>query len=417
MTHGKTQSLRFAIVATVVGNTLEWFDLALVGVLAPLFAQLFFPPNSSPSYPLLFFALSAFARPIGGFVFGRLGDRSGRKNALVRTVMLMTVPVFLLALLPSYNEIKDLAIVVLAIVCLLQGFSIGGEFPGSIVFLVETAPKKLRGYVGSFAYFGALLGMLISSSDLYFIDKNTTGSYFDMWGWRFPFIIGTVLGVIAIFFRMALRETPIFKEEMKTGAIIKSPVLTSFKHSKQLILGLWIFMLDAVGFNLIIIFSSHYFTTVLGLTLRQAFLINAFTVSCALIAIPIAGKLSNHWGAYKLSRWAASAMVVLVFPLYLMMNPQTLWTIYFAQGVLAVLLSLYLANLPAIVADLFPPPVRYSSAAIVTNFSVALFGGTAPLLVAYLIDHTKFHPLPALYIIAGALISLFALRKQALLFR
>ncbi len=407
----KTQSLRFVIGATVIGNTLEWFDFALVGALAPLFAHLFFPPGSSESYPLFFFALSALARPIGGFVFGRLGDRGGRRNALIKTVMLMTIPVFLLAIMPSYEQIGGAAVAILAIVCLLQGFSTGGEFPGSIVFLVESSPSKIRGYVGSFAYFGALLGMLFSVLDLYFV-KKTTGTNFEAWGWRLPFIVGTVLGILAVFFRTALEETPVFKEEVKTGAILKSPVFTSFKHTKQLVTGLMIFMLDAVGFNLIFVFSSYYFTTILGLALKQAFLINTFTVFVALISIPFAGKISNYLGFYKLSKWAAVAMIVLALPLYLMMNPQQLWTIYFAQAVLALLLSLYLANLPAIIADIYPAPIRYSSCALVTNFSVALFGGTAPLLASFFITHTKISCFPALYLIAGALISLFALNSK-----
>jgi MHS family proline/betaine transporter-like MFS transporter len=369
-------NLKLAIGATVLGNILEWYDFALMGMLAPLFSHLFFSEGFSLTHPLFFFTIGSFFRPIGGFIFGYLGDKSGRKTALIKTIMLMTVPVFIISVLPSYAEIGITATFVLGLVCVLQGICTGGEFPGSIVFLIETSPVKKRGFVGSWAYFGALLGMLLSALDLYLIDSHLSATDFESWGWRLPFVLGTLLGISGIILRRLLHETPIFEREKRAGDLLKDPLVTSFqKHKKTLLKGLGIFMLDAVGFNLIIVFSSSYFTETLKLSLTQAFALNTYTILMALILIPFAGKLSNRFGYLRLSKWSLWAMILFVHPLYLLMDPQALWTLFVAQGCLALLLSLYLVNLPTLVCLLFPPQVRYSSCAVVTNFSVALFGG------------------------------------------
>lgn len=411
MTHSVSpKNLRLAIGATVLGNILEWYDFALMGMLAPLFSRLFFADGFSLSHPLFFFAIGSFFRPIGGMIFGYLGDKSGRKVALIKTIILMTIPVFIISILPSYAQIGITATLIMCLICIFQGICTGGEFPGSIVFLIETAPKKKQGYVGCWAYFGALLGMLLSALDLYCIDSNLSRADFESWGWRLPFVVGTILGIAGILLRRMLHETPAFLKEKKAGDLLYDPLFTSFqKYKKVLLKGLGIFILDAVGFNLIIVFSSTYFAETLKLSLKEVFAINTFTILVALVLIPFAGKLSNHYGCLRLSKWALWAMILLAFPLYQLMDPQALWTIYSAQAGLALLLALYLANLPALICKLFPPQVRYSSCALVTNFSVALFGGTAPLCALYFIERFGCTIFPSFYLIAAALLSLLSL--------
>ncbi len=407
-----SSKLQFIVTATVLGNMLEWFDFALFGMMAPLFGELFFAAQerSNIDLPFLFFALSAAARPIGGIVFGYLGDRTGRKTALVRTIVLMTLPILLIGVLPSYLEIGHLATLFLALFCLFQGFCIGGEFPGSIVFLTEMSPPKLRGYIGSWAYFGVLFGMSFAALDVYVLTSSLSKADFQDWGWRLPFFFGAILGIIGIFLRRMLHETPAFQEAKEVGRLVHKPLMASVRmHRPQLVRGIGILLADAVGFNLIIVFCSSYFLHTLQLSASQSFLLNAYTVTVGLAVMPFAGKLSSRVGPHRLVRWALGLLCVVSLPLYLLMS--TLPGIFVAQGLLVALLALYLCNLPAIFHDLFPTEVRYSCTGLVINFSVALFGGTTPLLVNYLLEKTSWAPLPGLYLAGAAVISLFSVRK------
>jgi len=401
-----SSKLQFIVTATVLGNMLEWFDFALFGMMAPLFGELFFAKDewANIDLPFLFFALSAAARPIGGIVFGWLGDRSGRKTALVRTIVLMTLPILLIGVLPSYVEIGRMATLFLALFCLFQGFCIGGEFPGSIVFLTEMSPPKLRGYIGSWAYFGVLFGMSFAALDIYVLTSSLSKGDFQAWGWRLPFFFGAMLGIIGIFLRRMLHETPAFQEVKQAGGLVNKPLTDSVRqHGRQLLRGMGILLADAVGFNLIIVFCSSYFLYTLKLSSAQSFLLNAYTVTVGLAVMPFAGKLSSWLGPNRLVRWALGILCVSAVPLYLLMH--TLPGIFIAQGLLVALLALYLSNLPALFHDLFPTEVRYSCTGLVINCSVALFGGTTPLFVNYLLNKTQWPALPGVYLAVAAGIS------------
>jgi MHS family proline/betaine transporter-like MFS transporter len=406
--------LRFVVAATVIGNLLEWFDFALFGMMAPLFAHLFFAKEeASVDLPFLFFALSAAARPIGGIVFGYLGDRSGRKTALVRTIVLMTIPILLIGILPSYVQIGSAATFLLACFCFFQGFCMGGEFPGSIVFLEETAPPKLRGYVGSWAYFGVLFGMCLGAIDIYLLQENLSKEDFEAWGWRLPFLFGAILGLMGIFLRRLLHETPIFQEAKTIGHLVQRPLADSIqKHWKTLLQGVGIMLVDAIGFNLIIVFCTSYFIHHLSLSAKTSFILNAFTVAVGLLTIPFAGKLSSRIGPVRLIQWALGALFFGAFPLYFLITSGSLLWIFIGQGLLVALLAGYLCNLPAILCKLFPTEVRYSCCGLVINVSVALFGGTAPLFINYLLDKTEWDVVPALYLCLAALVSFYSLKKS-----
>jgi MHS family proline/betaine transporter-like MFS transporter len=409
-----SSKLQFVVGATIVGNMLEWFDFALFGMMAPLFATLFFSKeDASVDLPFLFFALSAAARPIGGIVFGYMGDRLGRKTALLRTIVLMTIPIFLIGILPSYVQIGGAATVFLAIFCFFQGFCMGGEFPGSVVFLVESSPPKLRGYIGSWAYFGVLFGMCLGAVDIYILNQSLSASDFKAWGWRLPFFFGAILGLIGIFLRRLLHETPLFQEAKTASQLVNKPFTASLqKHKKELLQGLGIMVADAVGFNLIIVFCTSYFIHHLHLSAKLSFLLNAYTVIVGMLAIPLAGKLSSRIGPVRLIQMALAALFFGALPLYLLIASGTIFWIFIGQGLLVALLASYLCNLPAIICKLFPTEVRYSCCALIINFSVAIFGGTTPLLINYLLDKTEWHFMPALYLMVAAVISFYSLKKS-----
>jgi MFS transporter, MHS family, proline/betaine transporter len=407
-------NLRFIIGATVIGNMLEWYDFALFGFLVPLFATLFFSDVSSISAiakPYFFFAIGAFARPIGGFIFGYIGDKWGRKRALIYSIVFMTLPVFMIAILPTYAQLGVSVIVILTTACVMQGLCTGGDFPGSVVFLVESSPPQKRGFTGCWAYFGTFLGMLIATGDLYFLDLFLKGQKFENWGWRLPFFAGALLGFTGIFLRRMLHETPVFEKAKHMGHLLKEPLIYSLqKYKKLILLGIGVFMLDAVGFNIVIIFFIAYLKRVLAFGFAMAFAVNAFSITIALICLPIFGKISSRFSSILLARFATLATAIFVVPLYLLMNGGAMWMVFTAQGCLIMLLTLYLSTIPLIISELFPTPVRYSCVAISCNVCIALFGGSAPFFAIYLIEKTEIAILPGLYIMAASLVSYGSLR-------
>lgn len=229
----RSARLHFAITASVIGNALQWFDFSLFGMMLPLFMRLFFPTENT-SFFLILYAIGVCARPIGGLVFGYMGDTRGRKIAIVRTIIFMTIPILLVALLPTYSQIGIAASFLLTILYLFQGFCVGGEFPGTIVFILESAPPKMRGFVGIWPYFGASLGILLVSLDIFWIEQNLSPEALESWGWRLPFFLGTIVGVIGTIMRHFLHETPLFQEAQHVGHLLHKPILDSFQNHKKL---------------------------------------------------------------------------------------------------------------------------------------------------------------------------------------
>jgi MHS family proline/betaine transporter-like MFS transporter len=407
-----SSKLQYAIIATILGNMLQWFDFSLFGMMLPIFTTLFFPGKES-SFFFVLFAFGAFARALGGLFFGYLGDTLGRKSALVGTILFMTIPISLVAILPPYKEIGITAGILLGILYVFQGFCVGGEFPGSIVFLEESAPPNKRGSIGSWSYFGVTLGMLLVAIDLYELNRNLSSENLQNWGWRFPFYMGAIIGVIGALMRHYLKETPIFQEARQTGQILKKPLADTFRmHKKALLTGMAIYLLDVIGFNLILIYSGYYFSNQFKLDLHQSFKINMMSVLILLIFIPIMGKFGNRIGNHRLAKISAICMFVFAYPLYWILGQNTLAAIYSAQGILVFILASYVCNMPVILFELYPTKVRYTCVGVAINFSVALFGGTCPILIHYLINLTGLSILPSFYLMIAAAISFFTLRIQ-----
>src|SRR5215813_981461 len=219
---GRPSGMRRTVLAGMLGNAMEWYDYGLYGYLSPILATLFFPsrdPLTSLTATFGVFAAGFLMRPLGAVAFGHLGDRLGRKKALVISVGLMAVPTGLIGLLPTYAQAGSLAAVLLVVLRLLQGFSVGGEFTGSILFLVEHAPPARRGFIGSWAGFstnaGCLLGSGVGALLVTVLGRQAVAE----WAWRLPFLLGAVLGVAGLFLRLGVEETPRFQSLAKSEGV------------------------------------------------------------------------------------------------------------------------------------------------------------------------------------------------------
>lgn len=410
--HRTTPKQRFIILATILGNSLEWFDFILFGMMAPFFITLFFPESLRQSpylYPALM-ALVAIARPIGGFIFGTMGDKKGRKFALVRTICFMIIPLFLAALLPSYEKIGLTAAFLFIFMFLLQGISLGGEFPGAVVFLVESAKKETLGYIGSFAYFGIFIGIFFAMIEVNLLNSEVTTEGLRAGEWRLPFFLSGMLGIVVLLLRRLLKETPFFEEAKHYGCLLKEPLFNTFhKYKKMIFVGMGLMIMDTVGFNLILIYSSFYYASVLHLSNFQSSLVQLFTISLFLITILLAGRLSDFVGVRRFAKWVLWMLFCLASPIYILMGCKIYWLLFISQGALAVLIASYFSVLPVLVSTLFPIEVRYSGTATAMNFAIAIFGGIGPFIMVRVIEQFQTPLWPSLYLMIGCAISLLSL--------
>jgi MFS family permease len=412
LSHRITSKQQFVILATILGNSLEWFDFILFGMLAPFFVSLFFPESTGHSpylYPALL-ALVAIARPIGGFIFGSMGDKKGRKVALVRTICFMIIPLFLAAILPSYKEIGLTAAFLFSFMFVLQGISLGGEFPGAVVFLVESAKKETLGYIGSFAYLGIFIGIFFATIEVYLLKGETIPRDLQIAGWRLPFFLSGMIGIFVFLLRRLLRETPFFEEAKHYGCLLKEPLFNAFhKYKKAIFVGIGLMIMDTVGFNLVLLYSSFYFNSVLHLSYFRTSLLNFFTISMFLITILIAGRLSDYIGIRRFAKWVLWILFFLAAPIYFSMEWKIYWLLFLSQGVLALFIASYFSVLPALVCSLFPIEVRYSGSATAINFAIAIFGGLGPFIMTFVLGQFYSPLWPTVYLMSGCALSLFSL--------
>ncbi len=405
---------QFVITATCIGSTLEWFEFALFGMMAPFMIDVFLPTGTQATtliYPSLL-TLSIIARPIGGFVFGRMGDRKGRKFALLRTIVCMIIPLLVTALLPSYNQIGITALFLLAFVFTLQGFSMGGEFPGSAVFLVESAKRNTHGYFGSWIYFGAFLGMLLAAIEVHVLNNYVSHEAFVEWGWRFTFFLSALIATFALFLRRMLHETHFFEEAKEYGHLDKEPLFDTFhKYKKALLYGIGLVCMETAGFNLLILFATPYYTKTLNIPYNQVTIIQLFIISLLVIVTPFIGKASVRIGSKRLSKIALYGLILTPLPIYYLITYKIFWMILVGQGIIAIFFATYISNLPALICSLFPVKVRYSAVATAMNLSILIFAILGIALITFFIHHSDSLLWPSYYWIGASLLSLLCLTR------
>lgn len=396
------------IVPGIVGNVLEWYDFSLYGYFAPLIAQLFFPTHSKTLSLIAtfgIFAVGFLMRPLGAVVFGHFGDRYGRKKTLAFAVILMAVPTVLIGLLPTYAVAGIWAGILLTICRLLQGLAVGGEFSGSIVYIIEHAPANYRGFYGSLAMFSAFAGLLLGSAVGALVSGITAGTEFAAYAWRIPFLFGIVLGFVGLYLRLGMPETPNFNALLTSGRTLKNPLMTALKQHPALMLkATGLVFLPAMGFYLLFVYLSSYFTLYLKLPLHTALIINSVNMAVITLAIPFAGYLSDKVGRKPVLFTGALAMFLFAYPLFLLLGQATIVTTIIAQAIFALIASFCYAAIPATLVEMFATDIRYSAMSLPYNLANTIFGGTAPLMATFLITMTGTILAPSFYLIFAAVV-------------
>ncbi|MEM7444822.1 MAG: MFS transporter [Pseudomonadota bacterium] len=400
------------VVASNAGNVLEWYDFFIFAYLAPYLSDEFFP-SSDPFAGLIqtygVFALGYFARPIGGVIFGYLGDRFGRRLALRVSIVSMMVPTTLIAVVPTHQDIGTLAALLLIALRIIQGMSVGGEQGGSICYLVEVSPPGRKGLIGSLAYTGSVFGILLGSFVVLVAKSSFTSEEMHDWAWRIPFLGAILLGLIGLWVRRHLHETDDFLMAQERGQLTKQPLAHLFTEAPFGVLKMiGVILYTTVSFYTVFAwlptYASHFGS---GLQLDPQ-LINTVALLVLLCCLPIGGHLADRLGYKRVLIVPAFIGAILIVPIFLAAEAGSESLLMGLIMLFAVNMAMANGALPIAITDLMPAHLRFTGVAVTMNIEVAVFGGTVPLIATWLIATTGNQSAPAWYLIAISLVSILA---------
>lgn len=369
--------------AAFVGTALEWYDYYLFGTAAALvFNRLFFTDMDATAALLAAFAtfgVGFAARPIGAILFGYIGDRFGRRPALLITIIMIGIATGLIGVLPDFGSIGLAAPVLLAVLRLVQGLAVGGEWGGAVTMAVEHAPVEKRGRFAALVQIGSPVGTLLSSGAFALVLMLDSES-FDAWGWRIPFLLAFPLLLVALYIRVKVEESPIFKDLLEQEDVSKIPAFDVFRFAwRRLLVAVMSALLGVGGFYMITTFVVSYGTNTLEVD-RQVMVNATMIAAVAQIFVTIyAGRLSEKIGPGKVTMWGGLLTAIAAFPLFWLIDTRSPLAITVAITVGIMLVALAYAVSGALLTELFPAKMRYSGVALGYNIAGAT-SGFMPLL-------------------------------------
>jgi MHS family proline/betaine transporter-like MFS transporter len=374
----------------------------------------FFPDTGGSGllYSLTAFSVAFVVRPIGGVLLGLLGDRIGRKRILSATIIMMAAATFSIGLIPSYASIGIWAPILLFAARLVQGLSAGGEYSGASTFISESSPDRRRGFLASFLEFGTVSGFVVGAGLVTALTAVLGDDAMQQWGWRVPFLLAGPLGLIGLWLRLHLPETPAFQrthsEERRRSARTRFQDVIVHQWRTVLLAIAVVLALDVTNY-LVLSYMPNYLSGTLGYDTTHSLLLTVVTMLVMLVAIPLVGRLSDRIGRRPVLAAACLGYLVLSVPALGLMQRGTGWTILAGLLLLGLCQTLFIGTTPSALPEMFPTPDRYSGMALAFNLAASLFGGTAPMVVEYLVRRTGNNDMPAYYMMAAALIGLVAI--------
>lgn len=402
-----------AIAASAIGNATEWFDYGIYAYGLTYIAAAIFPGDTAEAilFALATFAISFLVRPLGGLVWGPLGDRIGRKSVLAITILIMAAATFCVGLVPTYETAGMFAPMLLIVLRMVQGFSTGGEYAGAATFMAEFAPAHRRGFYGSFLEFGTLAGFSLGAALMLGLDILLGPEAMAAWGWRVPFLIGAPLGLVGLYLRARVTDSPVFQEIEMAGKREASP-FTEYRHLFQnhwkalLTMSGLVIALNVVNYTLLT-YMPTYLQARIGLSHDQALIVPIIGMLFMMLFVPLAGALSDKIGRKPLWWISLIGLIIAVVPMFMLMA-QGFGAAIVGFAVLGLLYVPQLATISATFPAMLPTPVRFAGMALAYNVATSIFGGTAPAMSSWLINLTGDTLAPAYLMIAACIVGLVA---------
>jgi MHS family proline/betaine transporter-like MFS transporter len=415
------RTVKRAVIASAMGNATEWYDYGVFtsGVIATTIGTVFFPGEGASAVlkSLALVAVGFIVRPFGGAFFGPLGDKIGRQKVLAITILLMSGCTFLVGCLPTYSSggysAGIAAPILILLLRLIQGFSTGGEYGGAATFIAEYAPTKRRGFFGSFLEFGTLAGYVLGNVVVLAVTLGFSTEQLEAWAWRIPFFVALPLGIVGLYLRSKLEDTPEFQRLEKAGEKAeKAPLRETLTNNWRMILNLiGIVLLLNIADYMLLTTMPTYFTDTLKVNDTTSILIVIAVEVVQMILIAPLGALSDRIGRKPLLLTAAIGFLVLSWPSMKLMQSGSTVLLVVGFLIVAILLVLMLAVIGSTFPAMFPTRVRYGSFAIGYNVSTSIFGGTCGVVVTALIDGTGNKDWPAFYLMVAAAIAIYPIIK------
>lgn len=426
----KPEQHRRALVAGSVGNFIEWYEFGVYGFLATIIATNFFSTAGGSDLEALIrtyasFALAFFFRPVGAALFGRIGDRIGRRPTLILVLLLMSGATTAIGLLPTYATLGVAAPVLLTLIRIMQGLSAGGEFGGAVSVMTEFAPNGRRGFYGSWQSFTVALGLLFGAAVCAVLATVLSVEQLNAWGWRIPFLLALPMGLVALWLRLKLEETPSFQRversaaSTSTGAAAPAVVKPSVGETvKAIALGIGRLMgWSAAGYTFLVVIPT-YLQSSLNATFQQALTATVLANLGFAATILPAGRLSDRWGRRSVMLTGTVLIIILALPLLNVLQSDSagVATKGLAVFVAGAVVGLIAGPGPAMLSEMFPTTVRYTGLGLAYSLSNAVFSGSAGLIITALIRSTSNIDIPAYYVMLTCVVSavaLFTLRGDA----
>ena len=401
-----------ALIAGSIGNFIEWYEFAVYGFLATVIAKNFFQLEGEAGLTSLIltyasFAIAFFFRPLGAVVFGRIGDRIGRKPTLIIVLVLMTLATAAIGIVPVYASIGIAAPLIITLLRILQGLFAGGEYGGAVSLMTEFAPRGKRGLYGAWQSFTVALGLLAGAGIVALLSAFLTPEALHDWGWRIPFFLALPMGAVALWLRVSMEETPSFVQQQDKPAVAQADIAATLR---AIVMGIGRVMVwSAAGYTYLVIMPT-YLQSALHTGFNQALLIAVISnVGFALTIIP-SGILSDRIGR-RTVMIIATALLILALPLLKLLQAESSTLAVKAIVVLIAggLVGMLAGPGPAMLSEMFPTRVRYTGLGLAYSLSNAIFSGCAGLIITGLIKQTGNLDIPAYYVMATAVVSIFAL--------
>jgi metabolite-proton symporter len=395
-------SVRRVVVASLVGTSLEWYDFFIYGTAAALvFNQLFFPtfdPLVGTLLAFTTFAVGFAARPLGGIVFGHYGDKVGRKNILVATLLLMGIATFLIGLMPTYATIGAWAPILLVVLRFLQGLGLGGEWGGAVLMTLESGDRSKRGLNASWPQVGVPIGLLLANGMLSLMGAITPGEALLAWGWRVPFLISGILVLVGLWIRLTIAESPAFEQVEAKQEKAMAPIVDVLRsYPRQVLLAIGARVGVDVAFYIFVLFITTYIVTYRGLP--RGYALNAVLIAAAfqVVFIPLFGALSDRIGRRPVYLAGAIGAAAWTFAFFALLDTGNFALIVIAAVVALLLHAAMYGPQASFIAEMFPTQVRYSGASMGYQLAGVIGGGLAPIIATALLSRYDTSLVVSLY--------------------